>query len=104
MAALKESFAFPALPMNPADYRASSAGETVRSFVTCQIIQPAAGDGWSVGWLFEAQQFGEQDRFVTAWASTSQTQGMTKQPALWTTSVTERAFAAHRALVQRVRD
>ena len=53
-------------------------------------------------WLFEAQQFGEQDRFVTAWASTRQTQGMTKQPALWTTSVTERAFPACRALVQRV--
>ena len=55
---------------------------------------------WSVGCLLEAQQFGEQDRFVTAWASTSQTLGMTKQPALCTTSVTERAFPARRALVQ----
>jgi hypothetical protein len=56
------------------------------------------------GWLLEAQQFGEQDRFVTAWASTSQTQGMTKQPAVWATSLTERAFPARRALVQRVGD
>ena len=38
--------------------------------------------------LLQFQQFSEQDGFVTGRAGASQTEGMAKQPALWTTKLT----------------
>jgi len=50
--------------------------------------------------LLQVEQLGEQNRFITARASTRQPEGMAKQPALCTTALAEPTFAARRALVQ----
>jgi hypothetical protein len=54
--------------------------------------------------LLQLEQLGEQDRFVAAWARARQPQGLAKQPALWTTPLTEPALATLATLPQRVGD
>jgi len=54
--------------------------------------------------LLQVEQLGEQNRFITARASTRQPEGMAKQPALCTTALAEPTFAARRALVQGMGD
>jgi hypothetical protein len=54
--------------------------------------------------LLQAEQLGEQDGFVAARASASQAERAAKEPALGATALAESAFAARRALVQRVGD
>jgi hypothetical protein len=54
--------------------------------------------------LLQAEQFREQDGLVTAWARASQAKRVAKEPAFWATALAETAFAARRALVERVGD
>ncbi len=58
---------------------------------------------WGLRQYLQFKQLGEQDGFVASTAVAAQTERAAEEVVLCTTSVSDRAFAAHAALVHGVR-